>query len=137
MKGAIIQVYTYMRHQHLQHAVISSYEYTWFLYRNTAENYLDGFESLYVSPGIPISKPDDAHPSILQCFGFFSSIIGSAFMQSPPQSTRTSPRGSVVDRGSGSNTPQRNLGSARNTNAPSSNPGSTTDHPIKYRDMLD
>jgi len=120
-----------MRHQHRQYAILTSYDFTWFLYRNTAENYLDGFETLYISRGIPINKTDNAHPSILQCFGFFSSIISSDFMQSPPPSTRTSPRGSVADRASGSSTPQRTLGSARNTNAPSSIPGSNTDQPIK------
>ncbi|KAI9353460.1 hypothetical protein BDR26DRAFT_848591 [Obelidium mucronatum] len=100
VQSAITQAYTQMRHNHRRFGIITSYEFTWFLRRDqcpggeNCENGAAGHEILLISPGIALNQGDQTHPYILQCFAYFSWLCSPVHMDSPPPSSRTSPRSS-------------------------------------------
>jgi hypothetical protein len=105
VQSSIKQIYTYMRHNHRRFGIITTYDFTWFCYR---ESCCDGkicplanHDTIYISDGIPINTLDD-RPHILQCFGYFNSLITGEYAASPPSSTPASPFGSATDLVSGS-----------------------------------
>lgn len=120
-QAAIVQVYTYMRQTHRKYGILTSYDLTWFCRREICELCTGAVhEILCISRGIPASHTGDCRPHILQCFAYFSSVVTVNSMDSPPASTRTSPRASVMGR----STDARPLGSTQSPEGvpPWSNP---------------
>ncbi|KAK6094986.1 hypothetical protein MT418_8641 [Batrachochytrium dendrobatidis] len=87
--SALDQLYHYMRLNHRQYGILSSYENTWFVYRNqecAVCEELQGHETLYVSEGISFTVRT---PTVQQCLSYFNSIVNHNHMDSPPhQSVR-------------------------------------------------
>ena len=127
VRNALVQIYTYMRLNHRNCSIITSYEFTWFLHREICQNCHgdDVHEVLYVSDGIPFNQIDPNVPHVLQCFPYFASFATSEYVNSPTPSRRTSLRLSGTGTpGSGDNSP-RTHGSTRDLpGGPSSSPGS-------------
>jgi hypothetical protein len=114
VQKAIVQIYTYMRHNHRKYGILTSYDFTWFCYREVCVEGtlcpLASHDSIYISSGIPINQPESSRPRILQCFGYFGSIVNYDHENSPPSSNPVSPHGSATNlstgSGSGSNSPR-------------------------------
>jgi hypothetical protein len=111
VRGAIQQIFTYMRHNHRKFGVLTSYDYTWFCYREPCAITgnlcaLSNHEAIYISNGIPFTHSDINSPHILQSFGYFSSLLTGDYYASPPSSNPTTPNASatnlVLDNGSNS-----------------------------------
>ena len=64
VKGAIIQIYTYMRQKHRKFGILSSYDYTWFCYKAVMVDTQQ--ETIFISRGIP--KCETAYFSVLCLF---------------------------------------------------------------------
>jgi predicted Ser/Thr protein kinase len=92
IRDAIVQLYTYMVVNHLQHGILTSSDYTFFFKRVKVENAVDGFEQLFISTGIAHNA---TNPTVLQCIAFFLSLAdGTPFRSPPPSLLRQSPRNS-------------------------------------------
>ncbi|EGF79386.1 hypothetical protein BATDEDRAFT_89816 [Batrachochytrium dendrobatidis JAM81] len=88
--SALNQLYHYMRLNHRQYGILSSYENTWFVYRNqecAVCEELQVHETLYVSEGISFTAQT---PTVQQCLSYFNSIVNHNHMDSPPASKRPS-----------------------------------------------
>ncbi|EGF78959.1 hypothetical protein BATDEDRAFT_90344 [Batrachochytrium dendrobatidis JAM81] len=88
--SALDQLYHYMRLNHRQYGILSSYENTWFVYRNQECAVCEeprSHEALYVSEGISFTAQT---PTVQQCLSYFSSIVNHNHMDSPPVSKRPS-----------------------------------------------
>ncbi|KAK5668170.1 hypothetical protein QVD99_005208 [Batrachochytrium dendrobatidis] len=88
--SALDQLYHYMRLNHRQYGILSSYENTWFVYRNQECAVCEepqGHETLYVSEGISFTAQT---PTVQQCLSYFNSIVNHNHMDSPPASKRPS-----------------------------------------------
>ena len=91
IRDAIVQLYTYMVVNHLQHGILTSSDYTFFFKRVKVENAVDGFEQLLISTGI---AHDSTNPTVLQSIAYFLSLADGTPFTSPPPSLRQSPRNS-------------------------------------------
>ncbi|EGF82054.1 hypothetical protein BATDEDRAFT_87158 [Batrachochytrium dendrobatidis JAM81] len=88
--SALDQLYHYMRLNHRQYGILSSYENTWFVHRNQECAVCEepqGHETLYVSEGISFTAQT---PTVQQCLSYFNSIVNHNHMDSPPASKRPS-----------------------------------------------
>ncbi|KAK5669150.1 hypothetical protein QVD99_003560 [Batrachochytrium dendrobatidis] len=88
--SALDQLYHYMRLNHRQYGILSSYENTWFVYRNQECAVCEEpqvHETLYVSEGISFTVRT---PTVQQCLSYFNSIVNHNHMDSPPASKRPS-----------------------------------------------
>ncbi|OAJ41504.1 hypothetical protein BDEG_25087 [Batrachochytrium dendrobatidis JEL423] len=88
--SALDQLYHYMRLNHRQYGILSTYENTWFVYRNQECAVCEepqGHETLYVSEGISFTVRT---PTVQQCLSYFNSIVNHNHMDSPPASKRPS-----------------------------------------------
>ncbi|KAJ8330001.1 hypothetical protein O5D80_001931 [Batrachochytrium dendrobatidis] len=88
--SALDQLYHYMRLNHRQYGILSSYENTWFVYRNQECAVCEeprSHETLYVSEGISFTAQT---PTVQQCLSYFNSIVNHNHMDSPPASKRPS-----------------------------------------------
>ncbi|KAJ8330818.1 hypothetical protein O5D80_000844 [Batrachochytrium dendrobatidis] len=88
--SALDQLYHYMRLNHRQYGILSSYENTWFVHRNqecAVCQEPQGHETLYVSEGISFTAQT---PTVQQCLSYFNSIVNHNHMDSPPASKRPS-----------------------------------------------
>ncbi|EGF79833.1 hypothetical protein BATDEDRAFT_89352 [Batrachochytrium dendrobatidis JAM81] len=88
--SALDQLYHYMRLNHRQYGILSSYENTWFVYRNQECAVCEEpqvHETLYVSEGISFTAQT---PTVQQCLSYFNSIVNHNHMDSPPASKRPS-----------------------------------------------
>ncbi|KAI8899605.1 hypothetical protein BC833DRAFT_638956 [Globomyces pollinis-pini] len=92
IRNAIVQLYTYMVVNHLQHGILTSSDYTFFFKRVKVENAVDGFEQLFISTGIAHNA---TKPTVLQSIAYFLSLAdGTRFKSPPPSPLRQSPRNS-------------------------------------------
>ncbi|EGF76922.1 hypothetical protein BATDEDRAFT_28167 [Batrachochytrium dendrobatidis JAM81] len=88
--SALDQLYHYMRLNHRQYGILSSYENTWFVHRNQECAVCEeprSHEILYVSEGISFTVRT---PTVQQCLSYFNSIVNHNHMDSPPASKRPS-----------------------------------------------
>ncbi|KAL5039706.1 hypothetical protein BDEG_28298 [Batrachochytrium dendrobatidis JEL423] len=88
--SALDQLYHYMRLNHRQYGILSSYENTWFVHRNQECAVCEeprSHEILYVSEGISFTVRT---PTVQQCLSYFNSIVNHNYMDSPPASKRPS-----------------------------------------------
>ncbi|OAJ32792.1 hypothetical protein BDEG_28672 [Batrachochytrium dendrobatidis JEL423] len=88
--SALDQLYHYMRLNHRQYGILSTYENTWFVYRNQECAVCEeprSHEILYVSEGISFTVRT---PTVQQCLSYFNSIVNHNHMDSPPASKRPS-----------------------------------------------
>ncbi|EGF77497.1 hypothetical protein BATDEDRAFT_36058 [Batrachochytrium dendrobatidis JAM81] len=88
--SALDQLYHYMRLNHRQYGILSTYENTWFVYRNQECAVCEEpqvHETLYVSEGISFTVRT---PTVQQCLSYFNSIVNHNHMDSPPASKRPS-----------------------------------------------
>jgi hypothetical protein len=92
IRDAIVQLYTYMVVNHLQHGILTSSDYTFFFKRVKVEDSSDGFEQLFISTGIAHNA---TNPTVLQSIAYFLSLAdGTPFTSPPPSPLRQSPRNS-------------------------------------------
>lgn len=87
VSGKINQVYHYMRLNHKKYAILTTYDFTWFIFRKrectdcSAEEL--AHDTVYVTSGISSSQ---INPTALQTFAFFATIADTTFVDSPPSS---------------------------------------------------
>jgi hypothetical protein len=88
--STVNQLYHYMRLNHRQFGILSSYESTWFVYRDQDCNVCDidlKHETLFVTNGISFNRQN---PTVLQCFSYFNTLVNSTRIDSPPASQNVS-----------------------------------------------
>jgi hypothetical protein len=78
--SALNQLYKYLRLNHRQYGILTTYDHTWFVCRDPSDN-------INVSSGISYTAQS---PTILQCLAYFNSIVDSSHIHSPPTSNRSS-----------------------------------------------
>jgi predicted Ser/Thr protein kinase len=78
--SALNQLYKYLRLNHRQYGILTTYDCTWFVCRDPNDN-------IHVSAGIAYNCQS---PTILQCLAYFNSLVNSTYIPSPPTSNRSS-----------------------------------------------
>lgn len=133
VSGKINQLYHYLRLNHKKYGILTSYDYTWFVYRIRDCSHCSAEEpahdTVYVTRGISSKQHS---PTALQSLAYFATIADSIYVESPPPSrpiTRATSSTRLPSRSNSRPGTPPNSGSTRDTafNSNPATPSGTTE----------